>query len=49
MLKKWKELVAMSEEQSNALEEARDLLNFKQLVESILQWIKVRFEMRSWS
>lgn len=41
LLRKWNELVAMSQEQSNALEEARDLLNFNQLVERVLQWIKV--------
>uniref|UniRef100_F1KPH2 Spectrin beta chain n=1 Tax=Ascaris suum TaxID=6253 RepID=F1KPH2_ASCSU len=40
LLRKWNELVAMSQEQSNALEEARDLLNFNQLVERVLQWIK---------
>ncbi|VDM44604.1 unnamed protein product [Toxocara canis] len=40
LLMKWNELVAMSQEQSNALEEARDLLNFNQLVERVLQWIK---------
>lgn len=43
MLKKWNDLVSMSKEQSNALEEARDLLNFNQLVERILQWISVRY------
>ena len=42
MLKKWNELVAMSLDQSNALEEARDLLNFNQLVERVLQWIRVQ-------
>ncbi|VBB25988.1 unnamed protein product, partial [Acanthocheilonema viteae] len=42
MLKKWDELVAMSRDQSNALEEARDLLDFKQLVERVMRWIKER-------
>uniref|UniRef100_A0A158QA40 Spectrin beta chain n=1 Tax=Enterobius vermicularis TaxID=51028 RepID=A0A158QA40_ENTVE len=42
VLKKWGELVTMSQEQSNALEEARDLLNFNQLVEKILSWIRER-------
>ncbi|VDK61916.1 unnamed protein product [Onchocerca ochengi] len=40
MLNKWDELEAMSRDQSSALEEARDLLNFKQLVERVMRWIK---------
>lgn len=31
----------MSRDQSSALEEARDLLDFKQLVERVMRWIKV--------
>lgn len=42
MLNKWNELVAMSLDQSSALEEARDLLDFKQLVERVMRWIRVR-------
>ncbi|VDM97600.1 unnamed protein product [Thelazia callipaeda] len=42
MLKHWNELVTMSRDQSSALEEARDLLDFKQLVERVMQWIKER-------
>lgn len=41
MLNKWNELVAMSRDQSSALEEARDLLDFKQLVERVMRWISV--------
>uniref|UniRef100_A0A915PUP8 Spectrin beta chain n=1 Tax=Setaria digitata TaxID=48799 RepID=A0A915PUP8_9BILA len=40
VLSKWDELVAMSRDQSSALEEARDLLDFKQLVERVMRWIK---------
>lgn len=43
MLNKWDELEAMSRDQSSALEEARDLLNFKQLVERVMRWIKVSY------
>lgn len=46
MLNKWNELVAMSREQSSALEEARDLLDFKQLVERVMRWIKVCINKR---
>ncbi|VIO98093.1 probable spectrin beta chain, putative [Brugia malayi] len=42
MLNKWDELVAMSRDQSSALEEARDLLDFKQLVERVMRWISER-------
>ncbi|VDK88570.1 unnamed protein product, partial [Litomosoides sigmodontis] len=42
VLNKWNELVAMSREQSSALEEARDLLDFKQLVERVMRWISER-------
>ncbi|CAB3398580.1 unnamed protein product [Caenorhabditis bovis] len=36
---KWHTLVAACEDQSQALEEARDLLRFKQLVDRVLTWI----------
>ncbi|EJD74610.1 beta chain spectrin [Loa loa] len=42
ILNKWDELVAMSRDQSSALEEARDLLDFKQLVERVMRWIRER-------
>ncbi|CAI2353897.1 unnamed protein product [Caenorhabditis sp. 36 PRJEB53466] len=36
---KWSQLVGACSDQSRALEEARDLLRFKQLVENVLSWI----------
>lgn len=36
---KWSQLAGACNDQSRALEEARDLLRFKQLVESVLAWI----------
>ncbi|MFH4975130.1 hypothetical protein AB6A40_001839 [Gnathostoma spinigerum] len=40
VLSRWEKLTSMSRDQSSALEEARDLLNFNQMVERIMQWIK---------
>uniref|UniRef100_A0A914XIB6 Spectrin alpha chain n=1 Tax=Plectus sambesii TaxID=2011161 RepID=A0A914XIB6_9BILA len=40
LLSRWKELAHASHEQSRALEEARDLLNFNQLVERVMAWIR---------
>uniref|UniRef100_A0A0K0EWJ5 Karst (inferred by orthology to a D. melanogaster protein) n=1 Tax=Strongyloides venezuelensis TaxID=75913 RepID=A0A0K0EWJ5_STRVS len=39
MNKQWHDLIITSRERSAALEEARDLLNFNQLVERVLKWI----------
>ncbi|CAP39687.2 Protein CBR-SMA-1 [Caenorhabditis briggsae] len=36
---KWSQLAGACDDQSRALEEARDLLRFKQLVENVLTWI----------
>lgn len=40
LIDRWRELTRASQEQSRALEEARDLLNFNQLTEKIMQWIR---------
>lgn len=46
LLSKWRELVRSSQEQSVALEEARDILNFQQLVERAMTWIREKVHRR---
>src|SRR5690348_12603310 len=38
--RKWNGLVNASQEQSQALEEARDMLDFNQLVERVMAWVR---------
>ena len=40
LLTKWRQLADASQGQSRALEEARDLLDFNQLCERVLAWIR---------
>lgn len=40
LLAHWAALVRASQDQSRSLEEARDILNFQQLVERVLTWIR---------
>uniref|UniRef100_A0A183IDZ9 Calponin-homology (CH) domain-containing protein n=1 Tax=Soboliphyme baturini TaxID=241478 RepID=A0A183IDZ9_9BILA len=40
LLRKWSELVQACHEQGLSLEEARDILHFQQLVDSIMTWIR---------